>query len=64
MIEGTKVKDAHGAVSADGSKDFTRGGGPANVVNFSIVSDELSDGRGGRDIPDGASGVDRRGDNQ
>lgn len=57
MLEGTKIKSAKRAVCADGDEDVGGAWEPGYVVDFAVVCDELGEGCGSVDVPDGAGGV-------
>lgn len=64
MLERTEVEHAHGTVCSDRGEHVPGGRGPGDVVDFSVVCDQLGDGHAGCDVPDCAGlvreGVGRR----
>lgn len=57
VFETAEIEGAEGPVCADGDEDVGGPGQPCDVVDFSIVCDELRDGGGGVDVPYGTRRV-------
>ena len=64
VLEAAEVEHADGAVGAAGDEDVDAVGAEADVEDFFVVGDQLRFCGQGRDVPDGAGGVDAGGDDE
>lgn len=64
MLETTEIEHADTAVGAAGDEDVDAVGAEADIEDFFVVGDELGLCGEGWDIPDGAGGVNGRGDDE
>ena len=64
MLETAQIKHAHAPISSTADKDVNTVGTKANIVYFFVVSNQLRLRCKRRDIPDGASRVNARRNDQ